>query len=366
MSTMTTATQPAPGSSTTATTPDAKPLLEVRNLKTYFPVKRGLLRSHVGNVKAVDDVSFTVHQGETLGLVGESGCGKSTVGRSILRLIDATAGTVNFDGEDVLEASNSRMKQLRKEMQIIFQDPGGSLNPRMTVGRIIGEPLKVHKILNGPALEARVRDLLQKVGLQPQHYDRYPHEFSGGQKQRVGIARALALEPKFIVCDEPVSALDVSVQSQVLNLMQDLKDEFNLSYLFIAHNLAVVEHFCDRIAVMYLGKIVEVADRDTLYRNPMHPYTRALLSAAPSPDPNREKQRIMLLGDVPSPISYYTDEAEGREHSIETTAEEKAEMEAEKMEGIEFVTRSSLLDRPPLKEVPGEPGHFVSVHGFEA
>lgn len=358
---MSTATQPAPS----APKQTAKPLLQVSNLKTYFPVKRGLLRAQVGNVKAVDDVSFTVHQGETLGLVGESGCGKSTVGRSILRLIDATAGSVLFDGEDVLSASSSRMKQLRKEMQIIFQDPGGSLNPRMTVGRIIGEPLKVHKILSGEALENRVRDLLNKVGLQPMHYDRYPHEFSGGQKQRIGIARALALEPKFIVCDEPVSALDVSVQSQVLNLMQDLKDEFNLSYLFIAHNLAVVEHFCDRIAVMYLGKIVEVADRDTLYKNPIHPYTKALLSAAPSPDPNRQKKRIMLLGDVPSPISYFTDEAEGRTHSIETTTEERAEMAAEKMEGVEFVTRSSLLDRPPLKAVPGEPGHFVSVHGFD-
>ncbi|MGB0767107.1 MAG: ABC transporter ATP-binding protein [Phycisphaeraceae bacterium] len=356
---------PATDSAANADAPTRKPLLQVRNLKTYFPVKRGLLRTQVGNVKAVDDVSFTVHQGETLGLVGESGCGKSTVGRSILRLIDATAGSVDFDGEDVLAAGASRMKQLRKEMQIIFQDPGGSLNPRMTVGRIIGEPLKVHKVCGGSELENRVRDLLKKVGLQPEHYDRYPHEFSGGQKQRIGIARALALGPRFIVCDEPVSALDVSVQSQVLNLMQDLKDEFNLSYLFIAHNLAVVEHFCDRIAVMYLGKIVEIADRDTLYNNPIHPYTRALLSAAPNPDPNRTKKRIMLLGDVPSPISFFADEAEGRSHSIEATAEEKAEMNAEAMEGVEFVTRSSLLDRPPLKAVPGEPGHFVSVHGFD-
>ena len=361
---MTTAT-PAAQPATDNAAPSPKPLLTVRNLKTYFPVKRGLLRSQVGNVKAVDDVSFTVHQGETLGLVGESGCGKSTVGRSILRLIDATSGSVTFDGEDVLAAPSSRMKQLRKEMQIIFQDPGGSLNPRMTVGRIIGEPLKVHKVCGGAELESRVQDLLKKVGLQPEHYHRYPHEFSGGQKQRIGIARALALGPRFIVCDEPVSALDVSVQSQVLNLMQDLKDEFNLSYLFIAHNLAVVEHFCDRIAVMYLGKIVEVADRDTLYNNPLHPYTKALLSAAPSPDPNRQKKRIMLLGDVPSPISYFKDEAEGRTHSIEATAEEQAEMAAEQMEGVEFVTRSSLLDRPPLLEVPGEPGHFVSTHGFE-
>jgi len=361
MTTAAPATQDMPA----AAVDDEQPLLAVKNLKTYFPVKRGLLRTQVGNVKAVDDVTFAVGQGETLGLVGESGCGKSTVGRSILRLIPATDGSVVFDGEDVLSASASRMKQLRREMQIIFQDPGGSLNPRMTVGRIVGEPLKVHKICSGTELEDRVQDLLVKVGLQPEHMYRYPHEFSGGQKQRIGIARALALEPRFIVCDEPVSALDVSVQSQVLNLMQDLKDEFNLSYLFIAHNLAVVEHFCDRIAVMYLGKIVEMADRDTLYRNPLHPYTKALLSAAPSPDPNREKKRIMLLGDVPSPISLFKDEAQGRSHSIETTAEEQAEMDAEAMQGVEFVTRSSLLDRPPLLEVPGEPGHWVSTHGFD-
>lgn len=356
---------PATDTATATDTEGPKPLLQVKNLKTYFPVKRGLLKTQVGNVKAVDDVSFTVHEGETLGLVGESGCGKSTVGRTILKLIDSTAGSVMFDGQDVLRTGGMEMKKLRREMQIIFQDPGGSLNPRMTVGRIVGEPLKVHRILSGQALEIRVRDLLQKVGLQPQHYDRYPHEFSGGQKQRIGIARALALDPRFIVCDEPVSALDVSVQSQVLNLMADLKDEFNLSYLFIAHNLAVVEHFCDRIAVMYLGKIVEIADRDTLYNNPLHPYTRALLSAAPNPDPNRQKKRIMLLGDVPSPISYFKDEAEGKTHSIETTAEETAEMNAEAMKGVEFITRSSLLDRPPLLEVPGEPGHFVSTHGFD-
>lgn len=341
----------------------AAPLLSVRNLKTYFPVKRGLLRTQVGNVKAVDDVSFDVGHRQTLGLVGESGCGKSTVGRTILRLIPATEGTVSFDGEDVLAASASRMKALRREMQIIFQDPGGSLNPRMTVGRIVGEPLQVHKIASGNELEDRVATLLQKVGLQPDHIYRYPHEFSGGQKQRIGIARALALEPKFIVCDEPVSALDVSVQSQVLNLMGDLQEEFGLSYLFIAHNLAVVEHFCDRIAVMYLGKIVEVADRDTLYNNPLHPYTRALLSAAPSPDPNRQKKRIMLLGDVPSPISYFKDEAQGRSHSI--TADERAEMAAEKMQGVEFITRSSLLERPPLVEVPGEPGHLVCANALE-
>jgi ABC-type oligopeptide transport system ATPase subunit len=354
-----TATAPSP----TQAGPSDKPLLSVRHLKTYFPVKRGLLRRQVGNVKAVDDVSFDVGRRETLGLVGESGCGKSTVGRSILRLIPATSGSVHFQGEDVLDAGTARMKQLRREMQIIFQDPGGSLNPRMTVGRIVGEPLVVHKVASGGELEDRVATLLRKVGLQPDHLYRYPHEFSGGQKQRIGIARALALEPEFIVCDEPVSALDVSVQSQVLNLMADLQEEFGLSYLFIAHNLAVVEHFCDRIAVMYLGKIVELADRDTLYNNPLHPYTRALLSAAPNPDPNQNKKRIMLLGDVPSPISYFKDELEGRSHSI--SSEEQAELDAQREPGVEYVTRSSLLDRPPLMEVPGEPGHFVSTHGFD-
>jgi len=378
MSTMT-SMQTAPTPAPAAPAGKDKPLLTVRNLKTYFPVKRGLLRRQVGNVKAVDDVSFTVGHRETLGLVGESGCGKSTVGRTILKLIPATAGYVTYNGDDspgqkgdnthsqqgesVLHASGARMKKLRREMQIIFQDPGGSLNPRMTVGRIVGEPLTVHNICSGSELEDRVATLMKKVGLQSDHIYRYPHEFSGGQKQRIGIARALALEPKFIVCDEPVSALDVSVQSQVLNLMADLQDEFGLSYLFIAHNLAVVEHFCDRIAVMYLGKIVEVADRDTLYNNPVHPYTRALLSAAPNPDPNQNKRRIMLLGDVPSPISYFKDELEGRSHSI--TLEEKAEFAAEREDGVEYITRSSLLHRPPLIEVPGEPGHLVSVDGFD-
>ena len=282
------------------------PLLSVRDLKTYFPVKRGLLRSHVGDVRAVDGVSFDIAANETLGLVGESGCGKSTVGRTLLRLIPATSGSVYFRGEDVLAASRPRMKALRREMQIIFQDPVGSLNPRMTVGSIVGEPMLVHRTCPRTEVPDRVAELLQKVGLQPDHARRYPHAFSGGQRQRVGIARALALNPSFIVCDEPVSALDVSVQSQVLNLLNDLQDEFGLSYLFIAHNLAVVEHFCDRVAVMYLGRIVELADRSTLYRNPLHPYTRALLSAAPHPEPNRTRQRIMLLGDVPSPSTCLT------------------------------------------------------------
>ena len=301
----------------------------------------------------------TSSPGETLGLVGESGCGKSTVGRSILRLVPTTAGSVSFRGEDVLAASSARMRKLRRQMQIIFQDPVGSLNPRMTVGNIVGEPLVVHKLVKGSEMRDRVAVLLTKVGLLPEHAQRYPHEFSGGQRQRIGIARALALEPEFIVCDEPVSALDVSIQGQVLNLLNDLQDELGLSYLFIAHNLAVVEHFCDRIAVMYLGRIVELADRETLYRNPMHPYTRALLSAAPMPDPKAQRRRIMLLGDVPSPIHFY---AEGDRPAGEMSADERAELEAEREEGVEYVTRESLLDRPAMVAVPGESGHFVSPY----
>jgi len=331
--------------------PRPTPLLQVRNLKTYFPVKRGLLKSHVGDVRAVDDVSFDVFEGESLGLVGESGCGKSTVGRSLLRLIPATAGRVHFRGEDVFTASRDRMRQLRREMQIIFQDPVGSLNPRMTVGRIVGEPMGVHRLHPRSEIPDRVRELLVKVGLQRDHADRYPHEFSGGQRQRIGIARALSLGPAFIVCDEPVSALDVSVQSQVLNLLKDLQDEFSLSYLFIAHNLAVVEHFCDRIAVMYLGRIVELADRDTLYRNPQHPYTRALLSAAPMPDPDAQRRRIVLEGDVPSPIHLFKTAANPAATAADTAA-------TERQPGVEYVTRQRLLHRPDLVEV--SPGHFVS------
>lgn len=328
------------------------PLVEVRDLKTYFPVKRGLMRRTVGQVRAVDGVSFTIGERETLGLVGESGCGKSTVGRTILRLIPATSGEMRFEGEDVFAADRRRMKQLRRQMQIIFQDPVGSLNPRMTVGRIIGEPMQVHRLAKGSELEDRVATLLKKVGLAPDHAARYPHEFSGGQRQRIGIARALALEPRFIVCDEPVSALDVSIQSQILNLLNDLQDEFGLSYLFIAHNLAVVEHFCDRVAVMYLGRIVEMADRDTLYENPQHPYTKALLSAAPTPDPQRKRQRIILDGDVPSPIFLYEDEAKQRDHVEEPAVREE--------NGITYVSREGLLHRPPLVEVEGDPGHWVS------
>ncbi len=332
------------------------PLLQVQNLRTYFPVNRGLLRSHVGDVRAVDDVSFDIAANETLGLVGESGCGKSTVGRTILRLIPATAGSVHFEGEDVLAAAGSRMQQLRRQMQIIFQDPVGSLNPRLTVGKIIGEPMLVHRICPRRDIPDRVAELLVKVGLQKDHAARYPHEFSGGQRQRIGIARALSLSPKFIVCDEPVSALDVSVQSQVLNLLNDLQDEFGLSYLFIAHNLAVVEHFCDRIAVMYLGRIVELADRETLYANPQHPYTKALLSAAPHPDPDAEKRRIMLLGDVPSPIRLFKDDDASSDLSDQATAE----LDAQREPGIQYITRQSLLRRPDLVPVPGSDRHFVS------
>ncbi len=352
----TTATQAPPSAAGTA---NGQPILGVKDLKTYFPVKRGLMRRTVGHVRAVDGVSFDIGQRETLGLVGESGCGKSTVGRTILRLIPATSGSIEFQGKDVLAKTASEMKALRRQMQIIFQDPVGSLNPRMTVGKIIGEPIVVHKIARGRELQDRVAALLKKVGLEPDHAFRYPHEFSGGQRQRIGIARALALEPKFVVCDEPVSALDVSIQSQILNLLADLQDEFGLSYLFIAHNLAVVEHFCDRVAVMYLGRIVELADRDTLYRNPLHPYTRALLSAAPTPDPKGKKQRIMLEGDVPSPIHLFKDAHAKPGHAAQPLGGDTPDEHTD--HGITYITRQSLLDRPPLREVPGEPGHFVSM-----
>ncbi len=279
-------------------------LLEVRNLKTWFPIKRGLLRKTVGHVRAVDGINLTVKQGQTLGLVGESGCGKTTAGRTILKLIPATEGQVTFDGKNVFDLDRSNLKKMRRQMQIVFQDPAGSLNPRMSIERIIGEPMLVHGLAKGSELHDRVATLLKRVGLSPDYAKRYPHEFSGGQRQRIGIARALGLNPRFIVCDEPVSALDVSIQSQILNLLDDLQEELGLAYLFIAHNLAVVEHFCDRIAVMYLGKIVELADRDALYRQPKHPYTRALLSAVPSPRPplpGQKPQRVMLQGELPSP-----------------------------------------------------------------
>ena len=278
-------------------------LLVVRNLVKYFPVRGGFLQRVEGWVRAVDDVSFTIRHGETLGLVGESGCGKTTIGRTILRLIPATSGSVDFDGRPVLELDGRELKALRRDMQIIFQDPLSSLDPRMPIGECIGEGLKVHKIGTSRERLEAVHRMLRMVGLEDYHARRYPHEFSGGQRQRIGIARALALRPRFIVCDEPVSALDVSIQSQVLNILRDLQAELNLTYLFIAHNLSVVEHISDRVAVMYVGKIVELAPRDELYRNPLHPYTKALMSAIPIPDPRLTRERIILPGDVPSPLN---------------------------------------------------------------
>lgn len=320
------------------TKPDM-PLLDVRGLKKYFPVKQGVLPSNKNFVYAVDDVSFHVEAGETLGMVGESGCGKSTVGRTILRLIEPTAGQIIIDNQDVAKISHAEMRSFRREMQIIFQDPYASLNPRMTAGQIVGEPLRVHSIANGSEIKDRVADLFQRVGLRKDQINRYPHEFSGGQRQRIGIARALALGPKLIIADEPVSALDVSIQAQVINLLMDLQDEFGIAFLFIAHDLSVVERLSHRVAVMYLGRIVEIADRTSLFEHPQHPYTQALLSAVPVADPNRKKvQRTILNGDIPSPMS--------------------------PPPGCPFHTRcpvaeaSCKVDVPRLKEIT--PGHQVS------
>jgi len=313
-----------------------QPLVEVQDLKKYFPIRGGVLSRVVANVKAVEDVSFDVMPGEVVGLVGESGSGKTTAGRSILRLIEPTSGTVKFDGVDVTQLNKARMREYRKKMQIIFQDPFASLNPRMSVGDIIGEALQIHNLATGKAREERVADLLERVGLSPSHMRRYPHEFSGGQRQRIGIARALAVDPQFIVADEPVSALDVSIQAQVVNLLQDLKDELGLTLLFIAHDLGVVEYISDRVIVMYLGRIMEIAPSKELYRNPVHPYTEALLSAVPIPDPTIKRERILLQGDIPSPINPPS--------------------------GCVFRTRCPLADEdckhvvPPLEEV--SPGHF--------
>jgi len=315
-------------------------LLEVKHLKKHFPIKGGVFSKTIGYVYAVDDINFTLEKGETLGLVGESGCGKSTTGRTILRLIEPTDGAIYFEGQDITNLDKGAMRALRREMQIIFQDPYASLNPRMTVGSIIGEPLEIHKIAKGSEKEERVASLLQKVGLRAEDMRKYPHEFSGGQRQRIGIARALALNPKLIVCDEPVSALDVSIQAQVINLLEDLQAEFGLSYLFIAHNLNVVEHISNRVAVMYLGQIVELASDEELYRNPQHPYTEALLSAVPIPDPTVKKKRIILEGDVPSPIN--------------------------PPKGCHFHTRCMYKDKiceevePEFKDIGG--GHWVACH----
>jgi peptide/nickel transport system ATP-binding protein/oligopeptide transport system ATP-binding protein len=329
----------------TAKTPAAAasaPLLEVQGLKKHFPIKQGVLGRTVGQVYAVDGISFSLKQGETLGLVGESGCGKSTAGKSILRLIEPTAGTIKLEGVDITHLSRRELRPYRREMQIIFQDPYSSLNPRMSAGSIVGEPLLIHKMTKTrKQREERVADLFEKVGLRPEQMDNYPHEFSGGQRQRIGIARALALNPKLIIGDEPVSALDVSIQAQVINLLVDLQREFNLSYLFIAHDLAVVEYISHRVAVMYLGKVAELTDKKSLFASPLHPYTEALLSAVPVPDPKAKKgKRIILTGDVPSPMN--------------------------PPKGCTFHTRCPyVMDRckvdvPELREI--KPGHWVSCH----
>jgi oligopeptide transport system ATP-binding protein len=286
---------------------DNNTLLDVQNLKMYFPITQGvIIQRHIGDIKAVDDISFSIRAGETMGLVGESGCGKSTTGRAILQLYRPTDGRVYFKGEELTELKGEALRRMRREMQMIFQDPYASLNPRMTVGNIIGEPLEVHSIYSSKAeRRERVQELLRIVGLNPYFVNRYPHEFSGGQRQRIGVARALAVNPEFIVCDEPISALDVSIQAQIINLLEDLQAELGLTYLFIAHDLSVVRHISDRIAVMYLGKLAELSDREELYENPLHPYTQALLSAVPIPDPviEEKRQRIILEGDVPSPAN---------------------------------------------------------------
>jgi len=280
-----------------------KPLLEVKGLKKHFPITGGLLGRTVGYVKAVDGVTFDIMDGETLSLVGESGSGKTTTGKAILRLNKPTTGSVLFEDEDILGMKGEKMRRMRRKMQIIFQDPYGSLNPRLPVGEIIGEPLVVHNLASRKEREEQVMEIMETVGLRPEYLHRYPHEFSGGQRQRIGIARALILQPKFIVCDEPVSALDVSIQSQVINLLQELQSKFKLTYLFVAHDMAVVRHMSDRIAVMYLGKIVELASGEELFKHPLHPYTKALLEAVPVPDPEKRKERSLLEGDIPSPIN---------------------------------------------------------------
>ncbi len=292
---------PIPSSSTSP----SQALIEVDHLKVHFPILTGVFQTESGRVRAVDDISFQIRKGETFGLVGESGCGKSTTGRAVIRLRNPTAGTVRFDGKDLMDLSRNDLRKMRRRMQIIFQDPYSSLNPRMTVGSIISEPLETHKLGSKKNRIERVRELLALVGLNPLYTNRYPHEFSGGQRQRIGVARALAVEPEFIVCDEPISALDVSIQAQVLNLLVELREKFGLTYLFIAHDLSVVRHISDRVGVMYLGKLVEVGRPDAIYEKPGHPYTRALLSAVPIPDPKaeRRRRRVILTGDVPSPAN---------------------------------------------------------------
>ncbi len=320
----------------------AEKLLQVKDLVKHFPVRGGVFSRVHSFVRAVDGISFDVEPGETLGVVGESGCGKSTAGRSILRLIEPTSGEVYFEGTNILTLDRESMRKLRREMQIIFQDPYASLNPRMTVGSIVGEPLSIHKIAKGKERQEKVAAILQRVGLRPEHMRRYPHEFSGGQRQRIGIARALALNPKLIIADEPVSALDVSIQAQVINLLEDLQEEFGIAYVIISHDLSVIQHICDRIAVMYLGEIVEIAEADELVMSPRHPYSEALLSAVPIPDPQakQDRERIILHGDVPSPVNPPS--------------------------GCRFHTRcpykedKCTVEKPPLRELTS--GHFTACH----
>jgi oligopeptide transport system ATP-binding protein len=335
------AVAPTPSQTTDGAAGEA--LLQVQDLVMHFPLTQGIIfQRKVGAVRAVDGLSFSIRKGETMGLVGESGCGKSTTGRAILQLHRPTSGTVQFEGVELTRLKGEPLRKMRRQMQMIFQDPYASLNPRMTVGSIIGEPLDIHNLARGKEKQQRVEELLRVVGLNPYFANRYPHEFSGGQRQRIGIARALAVNPSFIVCDEPISALDVSIQAQIINLLEELQDEFGLTYLFIAHDLSVVRHISDRIAVMYLGKIVEVADRLELYENPLHPYTKALLSAVPIPDPTieRKRERIILTGDVPSPVA--------------------------PPPGCRFHTRCPLADticreqEPEFREVT--PGHWAACH----
>jgi oligopeptide transport system ATP-binding protein len=326
-----------------ASPPKDNVLLRVDHLVKHFPITRGIIiQKSIGAVRAVDDISFEVNRGETFGLVGESGCGKSTTGRTILQLYVPTSGHVYFEGKDLVALDGNEMRRMRRRMQMIFQDPYASLNPRMTVGEIVGEPIIVHQTLKGPAMQARVDELLELVGLNPAFANRYPHEFSGGQRQRIGVARALALNPSFIVCDEPISALDVSIQAQVVNLLDDLQEKFGLTYLFIAHDLSMVRHICDRVGVMYLGVLVEQAERDDLYTNPLHPYAQALISAVPVADPlvEEKRKRIILEGDVPSP--------------------------ANPPSGCRFRTRCWMADKICAEQVPAwreiTPGHHVACH----